>query len=130
MKKIFKSLSVVLLAVVAVSCAQKQVEPVYYQNPVVRAEAPDPSVIRVADGSFYLYATGGNYSIYKSDDMVNWQKVGEVFNEETFPKEVRNDRKATLWAPEIRYIKDKYVIFYTMWFGTEWLSAIGNHYNQ
>ena len=114
-----------LLSMLFTACGQKAAELVYYHNPVVRAEAPDPSVIRATDGTFYLYATGGHYSIYKSDDMVNWQKVAEVFNEETYPKEIRNDRKATLWAPEIRFIKDKYVIFYTMWFGTEWLSAIG-----
>ena len=113
------------LCMLLASCSGKKVEPVYNKNPVVRAEAPDPSVIRAEDGTFYLYATGGNYSIYKSVDMVNWEKVGEVFNDETFPKEVRNNRKATLWAPEIRLINNKYVIFYTMWFGTEWLSAIG-----
>lgn len=113
----------ILLCTLFAACQQK--EPTYYKNPIVRAEAPDPSVIRAADGTFYLYATGGNYSIYKSTDMINWQKTGEVFNQETYPKEVRNNRRATLWAPEIRYIKDKYVIFYTMWFGTEWLSAIG-----
>ena len=115
----------ILFCVVFVSCVDKGAEIAYYKNPVVRAEAPDPSVIRDKDGNFYLYATGGNYSIYKSCNMVDWHKVGEVFNEETFPKEVRNERKATLWAPEIRYIKDKYVIFYTMWFGNVWLSAIG-----
>jgi aldose 1-epimerase len=42
------------------ACGQKATAPVYYNNPVVRAEAPDPSVIRAADGTFYLYATGGN----------------------------------------------------------------------
>lgn len=125
MKRLFLSLFAVSLCITFVTCGQKTADPVYYHNPVVRADAPDPSVIRAEDGTFYLYATGGNYSIYSSQNMVDWQKVGEVFNDSNFPKEVRNNRKATLWAPEIRCINGKYVIFYTMWFGTEWLSAIG-----
>lgn len=97
----------------------------YYENPVVRQEAPDPSVFRDKDGTFYLYATGGNYSIFKSKDMINWERVGTVFSDETFPKLIRNGRKPDLWAPEIRVINDKYVIFYTLWFGRCWLSCIG-----
>lgn len=125
MKNLVKTFGLAVLCLCTASCGKKATEPVYYKNPVVRADAPDPSVIRAEDGSFYLYSTGGNYAIFKSDDMVNWQKVGEVFNEETFPKEIRNDRKPNLWAPEIRRINGKYVIFYTMWFGLEWQSAIG-----
>jgi len=99
--------------------------PVYYENPVVQATTPDPSVIRDDDGSFYLYATGKGYPIYRSMDMIHWEMVGRVFNDENYPPHIRNNRKATLWAPEIRKINQKYVLFYTMWFGDVWLSAIG-----
>ena len=105
------------------SCKKTTQEPAFYENPVVHATAPDPSVIRAEDGTFYMYATGAGYSIFHSNNMVDWVKVGKVFNDDNYPKLVRNNRKASLWAPEIR--KDKYVLFYTLWFGTEWLSAIG-----
>ncbi|MBR4757155.1 MAG: family 43 glycosylhydrolase [Bacteroidales bacterium] len=119
------ALAAALLCLVSSSCRKTSGEPVFYENPVVRATAPDPSVIRAEDGTFYLYATGQGYSIFRSNNMVDWVKVGKVFSDENYPSLVRNNRKASLWAPEIRKIKDKYVLFYTLWFGTEWLSAIG-----
>ncbi len=118
-------LALSLASSICTSCRKNAGEPVFYENPVVRATAPDPSVIRAEDGTFYMYATGKGYSIFRSNNMVDWVKVGKVFNDENYPSLVRNNRKASLWAPEIRKIKDKYVLFYTLWFGTEWLSAIG-----
>ncbi len=115
------SIFVVLLCM---SCATPH-EKVFYENPVIHATTPDPSIIRSESGDFYLYATGKGYPIYTSQDMVNWNFVGTVFNDSNYPSLIRNNRKATLWAPEIRKIKDKYVLFYTLWFGREWLSAIG-----
>ena len=44
-----------------------------YTNPVIMADAPDPSVIRTDDGSYYLYATGHGYSIFRSEDLVTWE---------------------------------------------------------
>ena len=40
-----------------------------YMNPVIHADAPDPSVIRADDGRFYLYTTGGGYAIYSSANL-------------------------------------------------------------
>ena len=96
-----------------------------YMNPVIHADAPDPSVIRADDGRFYLYTTGGGYAIYSSANLVDWQYEGKIFSDATRPKLERNGRTADFWAPEIRYIKGKYVVFYTMWFGDVWLSTIG-----
>lgn len=114
-----------LLCLASSSCRKTSGEPAFYENPVVHATAPDPSVIRAEDGTFYMYATGQGYSIFRSNNMVDWVKVGKVFSDETYPALVRNNRRASLWAPEIRKIKGKYVLFYTLWFGQEWLSAIG-----
>lgn len=97
----------------------------YYENPVVRATAPDPSVIRTDDGMFYMYATGKGYSIFKSRNMTDWEPAGNAFTDETYPKMVRNGRRGVCWAPEIRKIGGRYVLFYTLWFGKVWLSAIG-----
>ncbi|WP_304977704.1 family 43 glycosylhydrolase, partial [uncultured Alistipes sp.] len=95
-----------LLALLSVSCgdAAKKSGAATYSNPVIAAEAPDPSVIRAEDGSYYLYATGHGYSIFRSEDLVAWERVGTAFDEQTWPAAIRNERRGDLWAPEIRRI--------------------------
>ena len=116
-----------LFALLLVSCghAAKKSGTATYSNPVIAADAPDPSVIRAEDGRWYLYATGRGYSIFRSDDLVAWERVGTAFTDETWPAAVRNGRRGDLWAPEIRRIGDKYVLFYTLWFGDVKYSVIG-----
>ena len=96
-----------------------------YTNPVITADAPDPSVIRTDDGSYYLYATGHGYSIFRSEDLITWERVGTAFSDQTWPSAIRNGRRGDLWAPEICRINDKYVLFYTLWFGDVKYSVIG-----
>ena len=59
-----------------------------YTNPVIDNSAPDPSVIRANDGTFYLYATENirNIPIFHSIDLVHWNLVGTAFTDETRPK--------------------------------------------
>lgn len=59
--------TIILLFVSLVSSVAQKT----YTNPVFRADFPDPSVQRGADGYFYAYATGPN--CLKSKDLVNWQ---------------------------------------------------------
>ena len=66
-----------------------------YMNPVIHADAPDPSVIRADDGRFYLYTTGGGYAIYSSANLVDWQYEGKIFSDATRPKLERNGRTPT-----------------------------------
>lgn len=96
-----------------------------YTNPVIDTSAPDPTVIRANDGYYYLYGTEDirNLPIFRSRDMTEWTQVGTAFTNATRPQEVEG---ASLWAPEIRYIKGKYVLFYSLaiW-GQEWISTVG-----
>ena len=96
-----------------------------YTNPVINHDAPDPTVIRAEDGTFYAYSTmrNGNVPIYKSNDMVNWEFVGGAFERNEVPKFVP---KAGIWAPDISYIEGKYVLYFSMssW-GGEWDCGIG-----
>lgn len=96
-----------------------------YQNPVVAKSLPDPTIIKAADGWFYLYATEDirNTPIHKSEDLVNWEFVGTAFTEETRPD---FEPDGGLWAPDIKYIDGKYVLYYSMsvW-GGEWTCGIG-----
>lgn len=102
-----------------------------YRNPVIRISAPDPTVIRTGDHTYYLYATEDirNLPIFKSDNLVDWEEVGTAFTDSTRPNFVDNNpegKKAALWAPDIQYIRGKYVLFYSLaeW-GNHWISTIG-----
>ena len=118
-----------LLAAVAMicSCAGAKIEntTATYTNPVINNNAPDPTVIRAKDGTFYAYSTmqRGNVPVYKSQDMVNWEFVGGAFRQGEVPKFVP---KANIWAPDINLIEGKYVLYFSMstW-GGEWEAGIG-----
>ncbi|MDD4514092.1 family 43 glycosylhydrolase [Massilibacteroides sp.] len=101
-----------------------------YHNPVIRIAAPDPTVIRVKDGTYYLYATEDirNVPIFKSENMIDWEEVGTAFTKESRPDFIDNKENlhAAIWAPEIQYVKNKYVLFYSLakW-GNHWVSTVG-----
>ncbi len=96
-----------------------------YQNPVINYSLPDPTIIKANDGFFYLYATEDirNLPIHRSADLVNWKYVGTAFTDVSRPT---FEPKGGLWAPDINYINDKYVLYYSMsvW-GGEWTCGIG-----
>lgn len=96
-----------------------------YTNPVVGSSLPDPTVIKGADGKFYLYATEDtrNTPVHRSSDLVRWELIGTAFTEGTRPS---FEPKGGLWAPDINYIHNQYVLYYSMsvW-GGEWTCGIG-----
>ena len=84
-----------------------------YSNPIISEDsAPDPTAIRATDGYFYLYSTQtskhSNLPIYRSKDLVNWEYMGTAFTKATRPTW---EGGGALWAPEIRYINGKYVLY-------------------
>lgn len=100
-----------------------------YSNPVLDRSVPDPTVIRTKDGTYYMYGTEDtrNIPIFKSKDMVNWTFAGTAFTQESRPSwDNPEGKKHSLWAPEIRYIDGKYVLYYS-WarWGDEWESNVG-----
>ncbi|MBW4897658.1 galactose-1-epimerase [Prevotella denticola] len=96
-----------------------------YTNPVIDSSAPDPSVIRADDGTFYLYATENirNTPIFHSADLVHWNLVGTAFTDETRPGWLPD---GGIWAPDINKIGDDYVMYYSksVWGGI-WDAGIG-----
>jgi aldose 1-epimerase len=96
-----------------------------YRNPVIHSSVPDPTVIRVDDGSFYLYSTEDirNVPVFHSTDLVNWKMIGTAFTEQTRPQWLP---KGSIWAPDINMIDGKYVMYYakSVW-GQEWDAGIG-----
>lgn len=90
--------------------------PAEYSNPVIRANVPDPTLIR-EDGYFYLYCTEGspkNIPIYRSPNLVEWELVSTAFSDATRPTFFPG---GTLWAPCINYIDGQYVMYYAL---SEW----------
>lgn len=122
-----KALLMVAVVFSLVSCAGAKGEKssATYTNPVINNNAPDPTVIRAKDGTFYAYSTmqHGNVPVYKSQDMVNWEFVGGAFRRGEVPRFVP---RANIWAPDINYIEGKYVLYFSMstW-GGEWEAGIG-----
>ena len=56
-----------------------------YENPILRADNPDPTVWNGEDGYFYLYATGNlsNKRMYRSANLYQWESTGDApFNDE------------------------------------------------
>ena len=84
-----------------------------YTNPVITfSSAADPTVIRTEDG-FYLYATQTDkywVPIYFSKDLVNWEFKRTAFRNATKPQIPGG---GAFWAPEIRYINGKYVLYFS-----------------
>ena len=96
-----------------------------YSNPVSAQNLPDPTIIKAADGYFYLYTTEGtrNVPIYKSANLTEWRFAGTAFTAYTRPN---FEPSGNIWAPDINYINGKYVLYYSMsvWGGT-WTCGIG-----
>lgn len=116
------SLAVSIMAATATMMATDQLT---YNNPVINRSAPDPTVIRADDGTYYLYATENvrNLPIFKSDDLVDWKFVGTAFTDDSRPQMVPD---GNIWAPDIQHIDGKYVLYYSKsrW-GGEWECGIG-----
>ena len=85
-----------------------------YTNPIISDKSvPDPNVIRAKDGYFYLYATQTKtywMPVYRSKDLVNWEYQGTAFNKATEPDLPGG---GAFWAPEIRFLNGKYVLYYS-----------------
>jgi arabinan endo-1,5-alpha-L-arabinosidase len=85
----------------------------------------DPHVIRGHDGAYYAYGTtdplndedrdeAGDFRFHRiptmrSTDLVNWTYVGDAFTEA--PEWL--DPDSPQWAPDVRYLGGRYVLFYT-----------------
>ncbi len=118
-----KKAKLIILSLVSVFslAAQAQSEDNYFRNPVMNQDCPDPTLVRHTDGSYYLLSTG--CPIYRSKDLVKWTYVKGAFQGVSAPNFVQG---GGIWAPDISYINDQYVIHYSMskW-GGEWECGIG-----
>ena len=94
------------------------------QNPVSASFADtfaDPAVIEGKDGWWYAYATSdplrageepGLMHIARTKDFQDWQYRGTVFTDANRPAYATPT--SGLWAPDVRYIGGRYVMYYTV----------------
>jgi arabinan endo-1,5-alpha-L-arabinosidase len=95
----------------------------------------DPHVMRAPDGTYYAYGTtdplndrdrdaAGALRVHRiptlhSTDLVHWTYVGDAFSEAPAWMEPG----APQWAPDVRYLGGRYVMFYTATNTTEAVSG-------
>lgn len=93
-----------------------------YNNPVIRGDIPDPSILRIGDA---YYATGTSaewaphFPVFVSKDLVNWKQTGHIFQKT--PEWVSQ----SFWAPELYYHNNKVYCYYTARRKTDGTSYIG-----
>jgi arabinan endo-1,5-alpha-L-arabinosidase len=73
----------------------------------------DPCMIKAGD-YYYIFSTGDRIAIRRSPDMVNWQYIGEVFDE--IPEWGREEVSgvSNIWAPDIFYKDGMYYLYYSL----------------
>ncbi|WP_224268414.1 family 43 glycosylhydrolase [Haloprofundus salinisoli] len=91
-----------------------------YRNPVHDRVFADPAVVRGDDGGFYAYGTYNDWGsarprrlipILRSENLVRWTYVGEALRR--IPA-WRGSRELGLWAPDVRRIGGRYVLYYSL----------------
>jgi arabinan endo-1,5-alpha-L-arabinosidase len=82
--------------------------------PSVPTPAHDPAIIKQGDW-YYLFTTGPGITIQRSRDLVSWNVVGSVFRtppDWTYKDVPRFD--GTAWAPDISFVKGRYLLYYAV----------------
>jgi arabinan endo-1,5-alpha-L-arabinosidase len=117
------ALAAVLSALLPIGCAtdltgadaELTVAATSYPNPGVitgSTGAHDPSIVRAANGTYIIPATGNGLPIKTSTDRVAWRSAGVVWPNGapwTLPYTAGS---ATLWAPDISFHGGQYYLYY------------------
>ena len=86
-----------------------------YRNPVLNADFSDPDVIRVGE-HYYMVASDFHFlgmQVLKSNDMVNWQYISQIYRRFDEPGWDANLHYAGgSWAPAIRYHDGLFYVFF------------------
>lgn len=118
MKKLF--LLIMLTSLVPGLPSAKEVT--YFQNPVIRGEMADPSIIRIKN-TYYATGTSSEWApffpVYTSKDLVNWNLRGHIFDKK--PEWTSN----SFWAPELYVLDGKVLCYYTARRKSDNVSYIG-----
>lgn len=90
-----------------------------------RINVHDPALIKQGD-TFYLFATGTGIARWSSKDLKNWVRMAPVFSEPpSWMAKAVPGFKGHFWAPDIRFFKGKYYLYYSVSTFGKNTSAIG-----
>ena len=113
-----KILKVSLLAIYAFAATMSgAATPLTYTNPVLKGFFPDPSTICVGEDFYTINSTFQYFPalvISHSKDLVHWEQVSCVFNEDN-PIDLRHFYDGCgIWAPDISYHDGEFYVFYCL----------------
>ena len=94
-----------------------------YMNPVFEPVLADPSIVKDADGYYYVFGTqdygewngifGTKYvPVLRSLNLIDWDYAGSVFTMQTRP--IWGTANAGIWAPDIVKIGETYNLYYSL----------------
>jgi arabinan endo-1,5-alpha-L-arabinosidase len=116
------ALAAALLALLATGCssdlageAELTLAATTYPNPGVVTGSTgvhDPSVVRAANGTYILPATGNNLPIITSTDRTAWRSAGVVWPNGASWTLPYTANSAALWAPDISFHNGQYYLYY------------------
>lgn len=90
---------------------------IYYKNPIIPRDMPDPDIIRHED-DFWLVCSSFNsvpgLPIYHSTDLIHWEIVNYAVQVIPDDRYITVNHGEGIWAPSIRFHNNKYWIFYSM----------------
>jgi len=79
------------------------------------AATHDPSMVRLADGSYEVFATHEGVEIYGSRDRVHWRYRGEALpNGAPWADAYQNGDASDLWAPDVSKHRGVYYLYYAV----------------
>ena len=83
----------------------------------------DPSMVKSAGGSYYLFGTHGGIRMQSSQDRTHFVRAGEAFS--VMPPWVSTYNKGDLWAPDVSYHNGTYWLYYAASTFGKNISAVG-----
>lgn len=109
-----------LVLAIAATTLQAQPQKVEFTNPVINADVPDPSMVRVGD-YYYLVSTTMHLMpgcpVMRSSDLVNWETISYVFDKLTdLPRYDLREGTAYgrgQWASSIRYHDGYFYVWFS-----------------
>ena len=101
---------------VAVACLGLSASPIARCQDVLRGGADPTAVVgHNGDTGNFAFATGKGASILQSSDLVNWKRVGRVFDSDVPPwAQTAVPGQQGIWAPDISYHDGLYYLYYSV----------------
>jgi arabinan endo-1,5-alpha-L-arabinosidase len=79
------------------------------------AATHDPSMVRLADGSYEVFATHDGIEIYASPDRVHWRSIGQALpGGAPWADDYQNGDATDLWAPDVSFHRGRYYLYYAV----------------